>query len=128
MRQKEPEIKPQIRIFSPDDEYFFVEGCHIIELSNQESDPALSIARARVAPGVTTKWHSVHQTVERYVILEGKGRAEVGDLAPQQVLPGDVVIIPPDCPQRITNTGTSDLIFIALCTPRFLPENYRDLE
>jgi len=120
-------MEPQIRTFSSNAEYFFEEGCHIIELSNHESDPALSIARARVEPGVTTKWHRVRQTAERYVILEGEGRAEVGDLPPQQVSPGDVVVIPPDCPQRIVNTGTIDLVFLALCTPRFLPENYREL-
>jgi len=121
-------MEPQIRIFSSNAEYFFEEGCHIIELSNQESDPALSIARARVEPGVTTKWHRVRQTAERYVILEGEGRAEVGNLSPQRVSPGDVVVIPPDCPQRIANTGKIDLVFLALCTPRFLPENYQELK
>lgn len=33
------------------------------------------------APGVTTRWHRVKGTSERYVILEGKGRVEVGTLA-----------------------------------------------
>ena len=31
------------------DEFFIDEGCHILELSNSAHDPALSIARARVA-------------------------------------------------------------------------------
>jgi len=127
MMQRKSIMEPQIRAFSPSDEYFFEEGCHIIELSNQNRDPALSIARARVAPGITTKWHSVRQTAERYVILEGEGRVEVGGLAPQRVSPGDVVIIPPDCPQRIANTGRVELIFLALCTPRFMPDNYQEL-
>jgi mannose-6-phosphate isomerase-like protein (cupin superfamily) len=38
---------------------------------------------------------------------------------------GDVVIIPPGARQRIANTGPADLRFLALCTPRFRPENYR---
>jgi len=128
MMQMKSIMEPQIREFRSSDEYFFREGCHIIELSNQNSDPVLSIAQARLAPGVTTKWHSLSQTVERYVILEGEGRVEVGDLAPQRVSPGDVAIIPPDCRQRIANTGAMDLIFLALCTPRFIPENYQELE
>ncbi|HEY9532465.1 MAG TPA: cupin domain-containing protein [Burkholderiales bacterium] len=50
-------------------------------------------------PGVTTRWHRVRDAAERYVILEGQGRAEVGDLPPQEVGPGDVVLIPPSCPR-----------------------------
>jgi mannose-6-phosphate isomerase-like protein (cupin superfamily) len=66
--------------------------------------------------------------VERYYILKGRGEVEVGDLPPQLVEPGDIVLIPPMCRQRITNTGTQDLIFLAICTPRFLNEAYEDIE
>lgn len=52
-------------------EYYMDERCYIVEVSNSEADPALSIARARVTPGVTTRWHCVHDTVERYVIQSG---------------------------------------------------------
>ena len=86
-------------------EFLIREGCHILELSNSPSDPDVSIARARVPPGVTTRWHRLRDTTERYVILEGVGRAEIGGLAPQEVGPGDVVLIPPGCRQRITNVG-----------------------
>lgn len=120
-------MTPQILPFTPAAEYFLDEGCYIIELSNQDSDPALSIARARVSPGVTTQWHRLAGTAERYVILDGEGLVEVGDLAPQQVRVGDVVMIPADCPQRIANTGAGDLVFLALCTPRFRLENYRSI-
>ena len=41
------------------DEYLTDEGCWILELSNDAEDPAVSIARARVPPGQTTKWHKV---------------------------------------------------------------------
>ena len=114
--------------FNPLREFFTPEGCTILELSNSAEDPAASIARARVAPGATTRWHRVRGTVERYFILEGKGQVEVGRLPLQEVNPGDVVLIPPDCRQRITNTGPEDLIFLCLCTPRFIPEAYEDLE
>ena len=79
-------------------------------------------------PGITTRWHRVRDTAERYVILEGKGRVEVGELAPQDVAPGDVVLIPPSCRQRITNLGSGDLVFLAVCTPRFTQEAYEDIE
>jgi mannose-6-phosphate isomerase-like protein (cupin superfamily) len=66
--------------------------------------------------------------LERYYILSGSGRVEIGDLAAERVAEGDVVIIPPMSRQRITNTGSSDLVFLALCTPRFSQEDYEDLE
>jgi hypothetical protein len=46
----------------------------------------------------------------------------------QEVIPGDIAIIPPMCRQRITNIGTKDLIFRALCTPRFAPANDEDID
>lgn len=109
-------------------EFYIPEGCYITELSNTPDDPAASIARARVAPGVTTRWHRLAGTVERYLILEGRGRAYVGDDAPRDVVPGDVVLIPPACRQRITNTGPGDLLFLAICTPRFTDAAYEELE
>ena len=108
------------------DEYWFREGCHITEWSNSEADPEVSIARARVEPGRTTRWHRLAGTTERYVILEGRGRAEVGDETLEASV-GDVVVIPPGQPQRITNIGTGDLVFLAVCTPRFRPDNYSEI-
>jgi len=106
-------------------EYFFEsEGCYISELSNSEVDPELSIAQARVEPGVTTSWHRLKSTTERYCILSGVGIVEVGDAAQREVSTGDVVLIPPLQRQRITNIGKEDLIFLAICTPRFEECNY----
>ena len=104
------------------------EKCHILELSNTADDEAVSIARARVAPGVCTRWHRLADIAERYVILEGSGMVEVSDLAAQLVGPGDVVRIPPGERQRIRNVGTQDLMFLAICTPRFRWEAYEDVD
>ena len=105
-------------------EFYTPEKCYIVEISNTADDPDLSIARARVKPGVTTRWHRLSSTGERYYILKGRGRVEVGNLPAQEVNPGDIAIIPPMCRQRITNIGTKDLIFLALCTPRFSNDIY----
>jgi mannose-6-phosphate isomerase-like protein (cupin superfamily) len=111
-----------------DEEFHTPEGCFIIEVSNTPDDPDTSIARARVAPGVTTRWHRLIDTMERYVILDGRGMVEVGKLPAQEVNPGDVVLIPPLCPQRITSIGQEDLIFLAICTPPFRNEIYEDID
>jgi len=121
-------MKTVILPFTPADEYFFAEGCHIVELSNRADDPAVSIARARVEPGMTTRLHRLHGVTERYVILQGEGLVDVGELQGRAVGQGAVVVIPPLSPQRITNTGSEDLIFLAICTPRFTPACYEDLD
>jgi mannose-6-phosphate isomerase-like protein (cupin superfamily) len=121
-------MKEAIRSFDPGAEFYTPEECYIIELSNVADDPEVSIARARVASGVTTRWHRLAGTTERYVIIEGMGRVEVGSTPPQDVGIGDVVLIPPSCPQRITNTGPGDLIFLAICTPRFKQDAYEDID
>jgi len=109
-------------------ECYIEERCFIKELSNSDSDAALSIAQARVLPGVTTRWHRLKDTTERYVLLSGTGRVEIGTLPAQVVTAGDVVLIPPGCRQRITNVGREDLLFLAICSPRFHVAAYEDLE
>ena len=110
------------------DEYYFEEGCYILELSNSPADPDVSIARARVKAGVTTKLHRLKDVVERYIILAGTGKVDIAELEPQQVSAGDVIIIPSQCSQRITNIGTEHLVFLAICTPRFTKEVYEDMD
>jgi len=121
-------MQPGIRHLCEAEELPTDERCYIRELSNTTDDPHLSIAQARVTPGVVTRWHRLVGVTERYVIMEGEGRVEVGELAPRTVRPGDVVLIPPGCRQRIANTGGTDLIFLALCSPRFTPETYEDID
>jgi mannose-6-phosphate isomerase-like protein (cupin superfamily) len=119
---------PTLRRPAEAEETWFVEGCHILETWNRPDDPDLSVARARVGPGVTTRRHRLRGIAERYLLLSGSGRVEVGDEPPADVRPGDLVYIPPGVAQRITNTCDAELVFMALCTPRFLPEAYEDLE
>ena len=119
-----------IHIIHPDpaQEYAFVEGCGILESWNDPDDPQASIARARVAPGVTTRWHALVDVTERYLVLSGTGRVEIGHAAPADVQAGNVVVIPAGVRQRITNTGAEDLLFYAICTPRFTPACYAALD
>lgn len=121
-------MKEAIRRADANAEFYTDERCFITELSNFDGDPAVSIARARVEPGQTTRWHRLRDTVERYVVLSGQGRAEIGHLDPQDVGPGDVVLIPPGCRQRITCVSTETLVFLAICSPRFRDEAYEDIE
>ena len=121
-------MKQGVRRLNLAQEYFTAEGCFITEVSNSSDDSAASIARARLEPGKTTRWHRLAATAERYVILAGSGRVEIGTMPPDEVSAGDVVLIPPMCRQRITNTGAVDLIFLAICTPRYTEAAYEDID
>lgn len=121
-------MRPTVERTDPSAEYYTAERCFILEISNSDRDEDVSIARARVASGVTTRRHRLVGTAERYVILEGRGRVEVGNEAPAEVGPGDAVLIPPGSTQRIANTGDGDLVFLAVCSPRFRAGAYEDLE
>lgn len=127
MTQMANPMKACIKSSSTAPEYFFVEGCFITELSNSVDDSEVSIARARLQPGTATRWHYLRGTGERYVVLGGVGLVEVAGLNPSYVSAGDVVLIPPEAHQRITNTGSSDLVFLAICSPRFTKAVYVDI-
>ena len=121
-------MKPQVVRPQESREYATPELCRILESWNVGADPDVSIARARVAPGVTTRLHRLEGVVERYVIVAGEGRVAVGSELREDVGAGDVVIVPPGVSQQISNTGSEDLLFYCICTPRFTPECYESLE
>ena len=108
-------------------EIYTAERCYITELFNSAADATLSVARARVVPGVQTQLHSLDVT-ERYLIEQGEGLLELAGGQEVPVGVGDSALIPAGCAQRITNVGQVDLLFLCVCTPRFLPEHYTNLE
>jgi mannose-6-phosphate isomerase-like protein (cupin superfamily) len=126
-RKPKVEMNQLIRRPDPNTEFMTAEGCSILEAWNDPSDPDVSIARATVAPGVTTQPHRLRDVDERYVILEGTGIVRIGDLVEEPVRPGDVVLIPAGNRQQITNSGESDLVFYCICSPRFTPACYETL-
>ena len=121
-------MNPIILQPDPKTEFLTPERCWILESWNNSADGAVSIARARVTPGVTTQWHCLRGVNERYVIVTGSGLMRTGTLGPTKVGPGDIVVIPADVPQQITNDGSTDLIFFCICTPPFTPGCYESLE
>ena len=81
-------------------------------------------------PSAETRLRRFENIQERYVVLEGQGRIELvgpnrafteGDHTLSALEPGDVVVIPAGYSRRITNIGPVDLVFLAICTPRFRP-------
>jgi len=103
------------------------ERLYITELLNDPAVPDVSLARARVAPGVTTELHAL-SVLEWYVIERGRGLMKLGGQDAFEVGPGDAVQIASGREQQITNAGESDLLFLCVCVPRFTPDVYTPLE
>jgi len=120
----------RIAIERPDParEFDTQERCRILESWAHMGDTSASIARATVAPGVTTQLHRLLGVDERYLVIRGTGMVRVGELTPEGVGPGDVVAIPAGTSQQISNVGEKDLVFYCICTPPFAPDCYESLE
>lgn len=121
-------MKAAVRRPDPKQEFWTPERCFILEAWNEECDRTVSVARARVEPGITTQLHALDGIDERYLIVEGMGLVEVAGEKATPVEAGDVVFIPAGASQRITNPGSADLVFYCICTPPFVPAAYIDLE
>lgn len=118
-----------IEVFAPAEavEFWTDERCYITELVNCAALPAASLAVARVEPGVTTQLHSLTGVTEVYILRKGRGVLEVDGVA-LRLETGNQAVIPAGVSQRITNDSAGDLEFYCLCTPRFRPEAYVNLE
>jgi mannose-6-phosphate isomerase-like protein (cupin superfamily) len=122
-------MEPKIVKANSPEEHLTPERCFVMEnWGKSTQDAAVSIARARVEPGISTKAHHLEGVQEIYLIAFGRGRVHVGGLETAEVSSGDLVVIPEGVAQRITNIGESDLVFYCICTPAFTQECYRNDE
>jgi mannose-6-phosphate isomerase-like protein (cupin superfamily) len=119
---------PSILSLCEADEIPTPERCQIIQAVGLPEEGRFSIARARVKPGETTVWHLLEGITEIYLIFSGQGIVEVGELPPEKIIPGQVVIIPSGTRQRIKALGKNDLVFFCVCSPSFQPSCYRSWE
>jgi mannose-6-phosphate isomerase-like protein (cupin superfamily) len=109
-------------------EIYTEERCFITEILNAEEFPDISVAQARVRPGVTTALHKLRDTDEKYYVLKGTGEMVIDGKITGRIQAGDLVIISRNITQSVKNTGSDDLVFLCICTPRFQPKNYEAAE
>lgn len=80
-----------------------------------------SLAHAIVKPKESSTPHAL-KTTEVYYILEGEGTVHIGDES-AKVCAGDMIYIPPNARQFITNSGNSDLKFLCIVDPAWRAED-----
>lgn len=126
-RRRRGIVLPVTKEAKPRAEAWTRERCFITELLNSAEQPEVSLARARVEPGVTTELHSLSVS-EWYILEAGEGLMRVANREPFVVRPGDTIAVGKNTAQQVTNSGNSDLVFLCVCVPRFSQECYTSLE
>lgn len=81
-----------------------------------------SVAQVLLPPGKASRRHYHPVAEESYYILAGQARLELGEEV-VQLGPGDAVAIPAGTAHQIDNAGETDLIFLAVCVPAWVPDN-----
>ncbi|MEQ9571091.1 MAG: cupin domain-containing protein, partial [Nitratireductor sp.] len=97
----------------PGPEVFTGERCFITELLNSEKSPDVSLALARVEPGVTTQLHRLDGVAERYIVRKGRGTVVIEGRR-ERLGAGEQVMITAGGAQRIALVGREDLVFFCL--------------
>ena len=81
-------------------EFWTEERCYISELLNDPASPEVSVALARVEPGVTTQLHALDGIIERYILRKGQGNVEINGIQ-HPVKIHDQIIVPTNASQQI---------------------------
>jgi mannose-6-phosphate isomerase-like protein (cupin superfamily) len=95
----------------------------LIGAAGDESEiPNHSLARIVLPPGKSSSLHYHKISQETYYILQGVGLLKVGDET-ERVSAGQACYIPAGQVHQISNQTEHDLVFLAVCTPAWIPED-----
>lgn len=73
----------------------------------------LVISMTVLHEGKSTVGHSHNDTEEIYLSVEGKGEIQLGDGEKEDVVSGDITMIPRGVLHRVFNKGKDDLTFLS---------------
>lgn len=81
-----------------------------------------SLAHAIVKPHSESLPHRLKTSSETYYILQGRGEMHI-DNESGEVKVNDAIYVPPGSRQYISNTGTTDLVFLCIVNPPWKGED-----
>ena len=93
-------------------------GDAIKEILGQDD---ISIAHMTLLPGSKDAAHYHPDIIEAYFILSGTGAMHIDDKS-QSVKPNDAILVRKNKIHYIENTGDTDLMFLAICSPAWHPD------
>jgi len=89
--------------------------------------PKVSMAHVIMNPGNVSLWHQHRRMTEIYFILNGEGVLYYGNRA-LQVEKGSYLVLSPNTPHKLRNTGKSDLEHLVFAVPPFDMEDVEILD
>lgn len=95
------------------------DDCRLRELVHPDRDALrvpYSLASASIEPGAATAAHRLTGEDELYYFVSGQGTIRIGE-AVRDVTRGDVVLVPRDVTQSVTNTGDRPLRWLNVVSP-----------
>jgi mannose-6-phosphate isomerase-like protein (cupin superfamily) len=100
-----------------------IDGSLLAELLHPDLVPGAqklrcSVAHAIVPPGESTLPHLLKNSMELYYFLEGRGEMHIGTRL-AMVHAGQIVLVPRGRSQYIRNTGSGDLVFLCIVSPKW---------
>ncbi|HYI38194.1 MAG TPA: cupin domain-containing protein [Thermoleophilaceae bacterium] len=101
-----------------------VMGVANTDLTEQLGASVLGARLWRLEPGQASTWHRHEVTEELYVLVEGTGRARVGDET-LTVEPGTAMLVDPDTLRQLFNDTDADQLWLVVGAP---PEMASTLE
>lgn len=85
-----------------------------------------SLARIIIPPGKSSTLHYHKITQETYFVLKGEGKMEVNQNS-FSLLPGQACWLEAGDIHKIRNDGETELVFLAICAPAWVPEDSFDV-
>ena len=86
-----------------------------------------SLARIIIPPGKSSTLHYHKISQETYFILKGEGKMQVNDKR-FSLLPGQACWIETGDIHKIQNDGDTELVFMAICAPSWVPDDSFEVE
>lgn len=86
-----------------------------------------SLARIVIPPGKSSSLHFHKISQETYFILKGEGQMQVND-EHFTLLPGQACWIESGEIHQIHNEGETELVFLAICAPAWVPNDSLEVE
>ncbi|MEN8257132.1 MAG: cupin domain-containing protein [Thermodesulfobacteriota bacterium] len=101
-------------------EYITKDGSEIREMIHpqHQDNKKISVAEARIKPGMKTEPHYHKKSEEVYVVMAGKGLLRIEDKR-YEIEKGVSIVIMPGQVHGLENTNNEDLVVMCCCAPAY---------
>jgi quercetin dioxygenase-like cupin family protein len=91
-----------------------VKGLHQYFVAEDVDSGALRLHISEIAPGTSAHPPHTHAGVEAFYVLEGYGVLSVAGEPPQPLGPNEAIVLNPEKPHGLTNTGDTPMRYIVI--------------